>query len=152
MALALAPGLAGLTPALATCVTGRHDLVPGQDGRGSQWEGRPCAFGDLLVDLTAERGAVQCAEPGLLAEHVLGLGPGQDVALNFADPVLEFGEGAGLGQDGGGNRTGRGGGDDVGGDPFDADEILEHAHLEGAFGATTGEDERGGTRAGFIQH
>ena len=127
----------------------RHDLVAGQHGRGGQGEGRAGALGDLLVDLAAQRRAVERAQPGLLAEDVLGVGPGQHVALDLVDPVRELGERARLGQHGGGDGAGRGGGDDVGRDPLDADEVLQHPDLEGALGAAAGQDERGGPGAGI---
>ena len=152
VALALASGLAGLAPALATGVAGGHDLVAGQDGRGGQGEGRAGALGDLLVDLAAQRSAVERAQPGLLAEDVLGLGPGQHVTLDLVDPVNELGEGASLGQHGGGDGAGGGRGDDVGGDPLHADQVLEHPDLEGALGAAAGQDEGRGPGAGIGGH
>ena len=74
VALAPAPGPAGLAPSLAvrrrrrgTTLVARRATVGGVER-----EGRAGALGDLLLDLAAERRAVERAEPGLLAEDVLG--------------------------------------------------------------------------------
>ena len=139
--LPLPPGPTGLAPSFAAGVARRHDLVAGEHGRGGQREGWPGALGDLLVDLAAQRRPVEGAEPGLLTEHVVGLRPGQHVTLDLVHTVEELGEGTGLRQDGGGNGTGRRGRDDLGGDPLDADQVLEHADLEGALGAAAGQHE-----------
>ena len=152
VALAPATGPAGLTPPLAAGVARWHDLVARQHRGGCEGKGRAGALGDLLVDFAAERRAVECAEPGLLAEHVVGLGPRQHVALDLVHPVLELGQGARLGQDGGGDGAGRGGGDDVRDDPLHADQVLEHPDLEGSLGPTSGQHERGGSRAGSRRH
>ena len=152
MALAPAARPAGLAPPLATGVARRHHLVARQHGGRREGERGAGALGDLLVDLAAERRPVERAEPGLLPEHVLGLGPGQHVALDLVHPVLELGQGAGLGQDGGGDGTGRRGRDDVGGDPLHADEVLEHPDLEGSLGPAAGQHERGGSRGGSRRH
>ncbi len=141
MALAPAPGAPGLPPPLAVRGAGRHHLVARQDGGGREGEGGAGALGDLLVDLAAQCGAVERPEPVLLAEHVLGLGPGQHVALDLVDPVRELRERAGLGQDRGGDGPGGGGGDDVGGDPLHAHQVLEDTDLEGSLGAAAGQDE-----------
>ncbi len=139
--LPLPPGPPGLAPAFAAGVARRHDLVAGKHGRGGQGERRPGALGDLLVDLAAQRGPVERAEPGLLAEHVVGLRPGQHITLDLVHTVEELGERAGLRQDGGSDGAGRRGRDDVGGDPLDADQVLQHADLEGALGAAAGQHE-----------
>ena len=60
--------------------------------------------------------------------------------------------GAGLSQDGAGHRTGRGGRDDVGDDPFHAHQVLQGADFEGALGAAAGQYERGGAGQGCIRH
>ena len=72
---------------------------------------------------------------------------GEDVVLDLVDPGREFVERARLGQHGGGDGARRGGRDDLGRDPLDADEVLEDAHLEGTLGAAARQDERG--RAGM---
>ncbi len=66
VALPFAAGLAGLAPPLRSEVLGGTTLVAREHGARRQGEGRAGALGDLLVDLAAERGAVERAEPGCL--------------------------------------------------------------------------------------
>ena len=91
VALAAAPGPArpGAAPGGRTVAGGTTSLpastVAGVRGNGgrvpsviSWWISRP------------ERGAVERGQPRLLAEDVLGLGPGQHVALDLVDPLREL--------------------------------------------------------------
>ncbi|HKH88497.1 MAG TPA: hypothetical protein VKA05_06720, partial [Acidimicrobiales bacterium] len=145
VALAAAPGPTRPAPLPPVGRSRRgHDLAAGEHGGGREGKRRAGALGDLLVDLAAERGAVESGEPRLLAEDVPGVGPGQHVGLDLVDPLRELRERAGLRQHGGGDGAGGGRGDDVGHDPLDADQVLQHADLEGPLGASSGEDERGG--------
>ena len=129
-----------------------HDVAAHEHRGRREGKRRSGALGDLLVDLAAQSGAVERGEPGLLAEDMAGVRPGEYVGLNLVDPLRELGERAGLRQHGGGDGTGGGRGDDVGHDPLDADQVLQDADLEGALGASSGEDERGAAGAGIRGH
>jgi len=143
MALATAPRPPGGAPS-TTIRNGRHGVRTGRENCDrAQRERRPGALGDLVVDLAAERGAVERAEPRLLAEDVLAVRHGQHVVLDLAHALCELGQGSGLGEHRGRDGTGGSGGDDLRCDLFDTDEVLQDADLEGAFGAAAGEDERG---------
>ena len=119
VALAAAPGPAGRAPRLAVRRGGGHQPVAGQRHGRAEREGRPGPLGDLLLDLAAQPGPLQGVQPLLLAEHALGAGHGEDVALDLVDPPGELVERAGLGQHGGGDGAGRGGGHDLGDDALD---------------------------------
>ena len=129
-----------------------HDVAAREHRGRREGKRRAGALGDLLVDLAAESGAVERCEPGLLAEDVAGVRPGEHVGLNLVHPLRELGERAGLRQHGGGDGTGGGRGDDVGHDPLDADQVLQDPDLERALGASSGEDERGAAGAAIRGH
>ena len=149
VALAPAPGPAGLAPPLAAgvarpapprCPASTVDGVRGNGGRVpsviSWWISRPSAV--------PSRAPSQACLPNTCSVWVQA----------STSPSISFtrssnsGERAGLGQDGGGDGAGRRGRDDVGGDPLHADQVLEHADLEGALGPAAGQHERGGSRGG----
>ena len=100
------------------------------------------------MDLASERGAVERTQPGLFAEDVLGVRPRQHVIADLIDACSELVQRPCLCEHRRRNRASRGRGDDLRGDLFDADEVLQHADLERPLGAATGEDERGRTGVG----
>ena len=152
VALATPAGASGLASGAPVRGGGWHGLLTGGDDAGREGEGRAGALREFVLDLSAEAGAVEGAEPRLLPEDALGGGHGHDVVLDFADALHELGMRTCLGQHRGRDGARRRGRHDVGGDPLHLDQVLQGTHLEGALRAAAGQDERGGARGGGGRH